>query len=164
MEFKEWLESDQIINAPLVAVISESTSARYSVEVTYRSEIDEILDAAAKIILGYVSAAMKQNDFHTKHVYEEKPLRVVVASRNFDDGEWVGLVSYNPEHRCFIISKGFYNKDRKTVSIQGSKKCHEKNAAEIVKELRNQMHDLKGKKDRHVEKLKAVPLKRGPKN
>ena len=168
MKFKDFIEID---SAPLTVIISSSvleeassTSARYSVEVNYRSTIDEVLKGAAKIILGYVSAAMKQNDYHIKQVYDEMPLRVLVSSRNWDDGEWVGLVSYNPKHNCFVVSKGFYNRDKKTVSLQGdSTRCSGDNAAEIVKELRNKMHSLKSEPDRWQTKLKPVPLKRGPK-
>lgn len=138
-------------------------STRYSVEVNFRTTPDEALDAFAKIALGYVSAGIKQHNYHVKHVYTEKPVRILVSSRNWDDGEWVVTVSWNPEHKCFICSKGFYNKDRKTVSIQHSEKCGGDTAADITKHVYNMMHDLKGKPDRHLEKLKPVPLKRGPK-
>ena len=87
----------------------------------------------------------------------------MVSSRNWDDGEWTGLVTWNPEHLCFIISKGFYNKTRSTVSVKKSMKCVGKSAAEITKELHNMMHALKEEPDRHAEKLKPVGLKRGPK-
>jgi len=166
MDFSDWLFSEEY---PLVVLITpnntleENVGSRYSVEVNYRTTLDETIEGAAKIILGYVSAAMKQQNFHVKHVYEQNPIRVLVSSRNWDDGEWVGLVSFNSEQNCFIISKGFYNRDRKTVSIQSSKKCNAKNAAEIVRELRNYMHSLKSEPDRRQEKLKPVPLKRGPK-
>jgi hypothetical protein len=166
MNFKEYVQLDNdVANSSVFAVISEGagTNTRYSVEVNYRTTLDQSLEATAKIILGYVSAAMKQSNFHTKHVYDTKPLRVMVSSRNWDDGEWVGLVSYNPEHNCFIVSKGFYNRDRKTVSIQNSKKCSGDNASEIVKELRNQMHQTSKLPDRQREKLNPVPLKTGPK-
>ena len=165
MDFKEWIDVEEVSELPLCAIISEgaTTNTRYSVEINYRSTLDEILEAAAKVMLGYVSAALKQNDYHVKHVYDETPVRIIVSSRNWDDGEWVGVVNYNPHENCFVISKGFYNRDRKTVSIQGSKRCSDKDAAGIVKELRNQMHQLKYKKDRYKEKLKPVPLKRGPK-
>lgn len=154
------VDEDIIDNA-----LSEVTSSRYSVEVVYRSKAKEVLKAFAKIALGYVSAALKQNGYHVKHVYDVEPLRIMVSSRNWDDGEWVGVVSFNPDHDggCFVISKGFYNKDRRTCSIQSSKKCNGDGADEITKELRNMMHELKDKPDRHREKLKAAPLKRGPK-
>ena len=147
-------------------VLEEGASAtRYSVEVNYRSKAKEVLQAYAKIALGYVSAALKQSGYHVKHVYDEQPLRIMVSSRNWDDGEWIGIVTFNPDHEggCFVISKGFYNKDRRTSSVQSSKRCDGDSAAEITKELRNMMHGLKDKPDRHREKLKAVPLKRGPK-
>ena len=136
---------------------------RYSVEVNFRTRTNEVVRNAAKITLGYASAGLKRKDFHVKQVFEESPLRILVSARNWDDGEWVGVVSWNEEHSCYIVSKGFYNKDRKSVSIQESKNCNAENAAEIVSEMINMMHDLKDKPDRHVEKLKAVPLKRGPK-
>jgi len=44
------------------------------------------------------------------------------------------------------------------------KKCSGDSASEITKQVYNMMHDLKGKPDRHAEKLKPVPLKRGPKS
>jgi len=137
--------------------------SRYSVEVNFRTKIDEVLDNYAKICLGYVSAALKKSDFHVKHVFEEKPLRILVSQRNWDDGEWACVVSWNPNIKEFVISKGFYNKDRKTVSVQSSSKIDSENASEIVQKVRNAMHDLKDKPDRHLEKLKRVPLKRGPK-
>lgn len=137
--------------------------SRYSVEVNFRTKIDEVLDNYAKICLGYVSAALKKSDFHVKHVFEEKPLRILVSQRNWDDGEWACVVSWNPNVKEFVISKGFYNKDRKTVSVQSSSKIDSENASEIAQKVRNAMHDLKDKPDRHLEKLKRVPLKRGPK-
>ena len=169
LNFRDYILENELGNLLLVlnvdGAISETVSTtRYSIEVNYRTTPDEALEAFAKLALGYVSAGLKQHNFHVKHVYTEKPLRVLVSSRNWDDGEWVGLVSWNPEHKCFIISKGFYNKDRKTVSIQSSEKCKGDNAAEITKHVYNMMHGLKGKPDRHVEKFKPVPLKRGPKS
>lgn len=138
-------------------------TARYSVEVNYRTNKDEALEGFAKITLGFVSAALKNYGFHTKHVFTEKPLRLLVSSRNWDDGEWVGCVTWNPDHNCFIISKGFYNKDRKTISIQNNKKCDGSSAADIAKALHNTMHHLKSEPDRHMDKLKPSHLKRGPK-
>lgn len=139
-------------------------TSRYAVEVNYRTTTKESLEGFAKICLGYVSASLKKFGYHTKHVFTEKPIRLLVSSRNWDDGEWVGVVSWHENHKCFVISKGFYNKDRKSVSIQTSQKCAGDSAAEITKELHNQMHALKDKPDRHKEKLKPVPLKRGPKS
>jgi hypothetical protein len=130
---------------------------RYSVEINYRTTTDDVLDANAKITLGYASAALKAAGLHCKQVFDAKPIRLLVSTRNWDDGEWI------PKLACFVITKGFYNKDRKTVSVQGSHKCPGTSAAEITKELRNLMHGLKDKPDRHAEKLKPVPLKRGPK-
>ncbi len=155
--FDNWLKNRELL------MESSSDSSRYSVEVNYRSKTKEVLDAFAKICLGYVSAAMKNADYHIKQIYDHDPLRVLVSNRNWDDGEWVSIVSWNPHHRCFFISKGFYNKVRKTVSVQSTDKCEGDNAAEIVRKLKNIMHNLKDKPDRHMPKLKKVPLKRGPK-
>lgn len=155
--FNEWIKEKEIY--------LESDASRYSVEVNYRSKIKEVLRSYAKIVLGYVSAAIKQNEYHVKQIFDQDPIRIIISSRNWDDGEWVGMVHFHPDHDggCFVISKGFYNKDRKTVSVQKSTKCSGDNAAEITKELRNLMFQLKNAKDRHVEKLKPVKLKRGPK-
>lgn len=152
--FITWLKTQNIVS---------EADTRYSVEVNYRTKTDEVLNHAAKITLGYASAALKKQDFHVKQIFEEEPYRIIVSTRNWDDGEWVSLVSWNPQKRKYIISKGFYNKDRKSVSVQTSKESDAENAAEITAEVRNLMHSLKGTPDRHVEKLKKVPLKRGPK-
>ncbi len=106
---------------------------------------------------------MKNLGFHIKHVYEERPFRILVSTRNWDDGEWVGVVSWHSAKHCFVIAKGFYNKDRKTVSVQSSHQADGTDANEIVKELKNIVEDFKNKEDRHSDKLKPVPLKRGPK-
>ena len=138
-------------------------TSRYAIEVNYRTNTKEALEGFAKIALGYVSAALKNHGYHTRHVFTEKPLRLLVSTRNWDDGEWAGVVTWNHDHNCFVISKGFYNKDRRTVSIQSSKKCSGDSAADVAKELHNQMHSLKDQPDRHIQKMKPVPLKRGPK-
>lgn len=153
--FLNWINNNKINEAVEVS--------RYSVEINYRTTIDESLEGFAKICMGYVSAALKKHGYHTKHVYTEKPLRLLVSSRNWDDGEWVCLLTWDHKNKCFIISKGFYNKNRKTVSIQNSQKCAGNDAAELSKELHNTINSLKDKPNRHKEKLKPVPLKRGPK-
>lgn len=165
MKFKDWLETSEPFSILIIPSLNEGagTNSRYSVEVNYRTTIEDVMKGAAKIVLGFVSAALKQNDYHVKHVYNEEPLRILISSRNWDDGEWVGVVNYNPKENCFIVSKGFYNRDRKTVSIQGSKKCSGDNAAAIVRELRSQMHSLQSQPDRFRDPLKPVSLKTGPK-
>lgn len=151
--FIGWLKSGTLLES----------NSRYSVEVNYRTRTNEVLHNAAKITLGYASAGLKKAEYHVKQVFEEEPLRILVSTRNWDDGEWVGVVSWHPSKMKYVVSCGFYNKDRKSVSVQKSKESDAENAADIVKEVRNMMHDLKDKPDRHVEKLKRVPLKRGPK-
>jgi hypothetical protein len=154
ISFISWLKQQSDLN---------ENNTRYSVEVNFRTKTDEVLKQAAKITLGYVSAALKKINYHVKQVFEEEPLRILISSRNWDNGEWVGLVSWNPQHNCYVISKGFYNKDRKSVSIQSTKKCEAENASEIFAQVKNMMHELKDKPDRKVQQLKKVPLKRGPK-
>lgn len=175
--FKNWffehdlyLETQDIVNSVSnyfkeeFHVINESSDAsRYSVEVNFRTKTDDVLNGFAKITLGYISAALKKHGFHTKHVFDQKPLRLLVTVRNWDDGTWVGAVTWNDKNKCFVISKGYYNKMRKSISIDSSNKCDGESAAEISKQLHNVMHELKDKPDRHQEKLKPVPLKRGPK-
>jgi hypothetical protein len=152
--FISWLKEKSTLN---------EADTRYSVEVNFRTRTNEVLKAAAKITLGYVSAALKKMEYHVKQVFEEDPLRILVSARNWDDGEWVCVVSWNPKEHCYVISKGFYNKDRKTVSVQNSSKCEAENAAEIAQQVKSVMHSFRDLPDRHVEKLKKVPLKRGPK-
>jgi hypothetical protein len=144
-------------------LIEAAETSRYSVEVNYRTNANEALEGFAKICLGYISAAMKKAGYHTKHIYTESPIRLLVSSRNWDDGENVGCVTWHPEHKCFVLSKGTYNRDRNTISIKSSDKCSGNSASEISKELINTMHSLKKEPDQHREKLKPVPLKRGPK-
>lgn len=156
--FNEWLDNKE----PELIPLNESTS-RYSVEVNYRSSIDEVLDGFAKLSLGYISAGMKHCGFHVKNLYHEKPYRILISTRNWDEGEWVGIVLYQEKDKCFVIAKGHYNKDRKTVSIVGSHKCTGKSASEICKEMRNYMEKLKKEKPRGSNTLEPAPMKRGPK-
>jgi hypothetical protein len=145
--------------------LEESVDAsRYSISVNYRTNPEEVLDAYSKISLGYISAAMKNYGFHTKHVFTEQPYRLIVASRNWDDGEWVGLVSWDHKNKCFVISRGFYNKANKTASIIKTEKCAGTTASEVSKELYKLLQDFKEQPDRFKEKLKPVSLKRGPKS
>ena len=152
-DFISWLNSKMIVEA----------DTRYSVEVNFRTRTDEVLKHTAKVTLGYASAALKKMDLHVKQIFEQDPVRIMVSARNWDDGEWVVVFSWNPNKKNYVISKGFYNKDRKTVSIQSTKESEADNAADISKEVRNLLHSLKDTPDRHIEKLKKVPLKTGPK-
>lgn len=128
-----------------------SQNSRYSVEVNFDTTKEDCLVSYAKIMLGYISAAMKKMNYHVKLVFSVKPLRLIVASRNWDDGEWVGMISYNDENDYFTISKGFYNKMKKSVDIQETQKINNPVNAKIVSyKLRDMMKDLEGKKDRFV--------------
>jgi len=146
------------------AFMEAAEASRYAVEVNYRTTMKDAQEGFAKIAMGYASAALKAHGYHVKMVLTEKPMRVLVSSRNWDDGEWVGMISYNPDHNCFILSKGFFNRERKTVSVQKSEKCKGDSGADLAGDLRNMMHALKSVPDAHQEKLKPVPLKRGPKS
>lgn len=144
-------------------VLSE-TSSRYSVEVNFRTNLKEAIDHFSKLVLGYVMAAMKQHNYHVKHVYTVKPYRILISTRQWDDGEWVGIVTYNEEHNCFIFTPGVYSKMRGTASYkpEGSKKCVGTSAAEITKEVLNHMEEVKKKPLRDGERLKPINRKRGP--
>ena len=155
MKFSDWMQKR----------LDEASNSKYSVEVNYRTKTEEVLEGFAKISLGYVSASLKRNGYHVKQVFDEHPIRIIVSSRNWDDGEWVGMISYKPKEEggCFLMSNGFYNKDRKTVSVQRTEKCSNDTAADMAKDLINMMYGLRNKKDRRVEKLNPVHMKRGPK-
>ena len=170
-QFREWITQQSQIDLPcfvvnenleyfIVDTLNEET--RYSIDANYRTKVEDVLEAFAKIALGFASASMKGSGYHVKHVYTQKPLRILVSSRNWDDGEWVGVATWNPEKNCFVIGKGFYNKENKSISIQGTEKCSGESPAEVAKDLKNVMHSLKKKPDRQADKLKGVNLKRGP--
>ena len=157
--FIGWLKKQQ------EASLNEDSNTRYSIEVNYRTRIKEALESYARITLGYVSAALKHADYHVKQVFDDGLLRIIVSARNWDDGEWATIVSWNPHQSTFIITTGFFNKLTKSVTVKkdSGKKIDSENAAEITNHVKNVMHNLKGLKDRHIQKLKKVPLKRGPK-
>jgi hypothetical protein len=167
-KFTEWrLIRESVDHLKMLAdtiPLTEADSSHYSIEVNFRTTKEELLDAYAKLVLGYVSAAVKQSGYHVKHVYSEKPIRILVATRNWDDGEWVSSVIYHPEHNCFVMTAGHWNKDRRTVSVNDdeTKKLDAENAAGIATKLVNYMHDLK-KKEPRTKMLKPAPHKRGPK-
>ena len=120
--------------------------SRYSIEVNYRTSKKEVLDSWAKLVLGFVSAALQREGYHVKHVYSEKPQRILVSSGNWDDGSWTAVLLYNHTTECFVISSGFWNKDRRTVSIQrDTGKCSEDTASELVSKMINFMFSLKSR-------------------
>jgi hypothetical protein len=153
--FSDWLDN---------AELSEGTT-RYSVEVNFRTKLPEVLDGYAKIALGFVSAALKQADFHVKQVFDDGLIRILVSTRNWDDGEWVVVLSWNPHHKAFVMTPGHYNTLNKSVSFKkhASTLLKSDNPSELTKLVKDAMDKLKNVPDRHVEKLKKVPLKRGPK-
>jgi len=163
--FREYIESHENISEKDWGLVVESVhSSRYSVDVNFRTNIPDVMNGFAKIVLSYISASMKQNDFHVKKVFETNPLRVIVSTRNWDDGEWVVMVHYHPDHDggSFILSKGFYNKGKSTVSVQNSSKTQD-SAIQISNEVLKVLRSLKDKPDRRIENMKSVKLKTGPK-
>jgi hypothetical protein len=140
-----------------------SQSSRYSIEVNYRTSLSEVMDNFARLSLGYVSAALKQADYNVKTVLDQKPYRITVSSKNFEDGEWVALVSFNEKVECFVLSKGFYNKAKKTVSVLSNQSCVGKSASEVYREVVNLMFELKKKDNQFSGQIKGIDLKTGPK-
>lgn len=138
-------------------------SSRYAVEVNFRTTIDEVTHGFAKIALGYVSAALKKMGYHVKLVFSEKPLRVIVSSRNWDDGEWVGMISYNNALGCFVLTKGNYNRMKKTVSVVSSEKITGTiNSSMMAEKLKDEMEKIKIMPDKKNIDLR-IKMKRGPK-
>lgn len=152
-KFKDW----QILNEYVDV-------SRYSIEVNFKTKPEEVLEAYSKITLGYVSSSIKKLGYHTKHVYTESPVRLLVSLKNWDDGEWIVVVSWDKTNKCFALSTGFYNKMRQTVSIQETSKCSGEDASEIYKELYNKLNELKNKPSKKSTMLNPVKKKRGPKN
>jgi hypothetical protein len=139
-------------------------STRYAVNVDYRTTMDEIKFGFAKIALGYVSAALKKLGFHIKLVFTEKPLRIIVSSRNWDDNEWVGMISYNSTLGAFILSKGYYNRSKKTVTVMRSTTIDGSvNASNMAEKLKSTMDSLEHEPIRKTPKIE-INLKRGPKS
>ncbi len=141
----------------------ESTN-RYSVEVNFRTTMQEVTDSFAKMLLGYVSAALKNNGYHVKKKFDAEPYRIIASPNKWIDGEWVLVVSFHPNMKCFVMSKGFYNKDRDTVTVTdgNSEKCVGHSASEIYKTVFNRMAKIKDEKPHHVGGLKGVKGKTGP--
>jgi hypothetical protein len=138
-------------------------TSRYAVEVNYKTTVEEANHGFAKIALGYVSAALKKMNYHVKMVFSSKPLRVIVSSRNWDDGEWVGMISYNNSIGCFVLSKGYYNKMNKTVKVTNTEKITGSvNAAAMAEKLANEMDKIKDLPDKKLPDLR-IHMKRGPK-
>lgn len=166
--FKQWKKFLEVCHLQKLAqefenLLTES-GTRYSIEVNFRTNFKEAMEHFSKLVLGYVMAALKQHKYHVKHVYTVKPYRILISTRQWDDGEWVGILTYNEEHNCFIFTPGVYSKMRGTASYgqSNSKKCTGTSAAEITKEVLNHMEDVKKKPLRDGERLKPINRKRGP--
>jgi len=67
------------------------------------------------------------------------------------------MISYNDDKDHFTISKGFYNKLNKTVSIEETNLVDNPVNAKIMShKLSDMMHDLEGKKDRFVPSFRKL--------
>lgn len=148
-----------------IGLINEAVeTSRYAVDVNYRTTMEESNHGFAKIALGYVSAALKKMGFHVKLVFSEQPLRIIVSSRNWDDNEWVGMISYNSSLGFFVLSKGYYNRSKKTVTVMSSSKLDgPKSASNMAEKLKKSMDELKSAPARKNSEIK-MDLKRGPKS
>src|SRR4051812_29685865 len=102
-EFGIWLQKSEKNNLECLV----ENSDRYSVEVNYRTSWKELIDGYAKLVLGYVMAGMKNNGHHVKHVYTERPYRVIIAAHNWEDGQWVTSVLFNNNVNKFILADGY---------------------------------------------------------
>ncbi len=139
-------------------------SSRYAVEVNYKTTMDQAKYGFAKIALGYVSAAIKKLGFHVKMVFSEKPLRIIVSSRNWDDNEWVGMISYNSTLGTFVLSKGYYNRMKQTVTVMRTIHLEKSpSASDMVQKLKSEMDSLKNEPERKSPQIN-FHLKRGPKS
>jgi hypothetical protein len=178
--FKEIKEIEQVTPNELATIFAEYYNtkhtltlnekverSRYAVEVDFRTTSQEANYGFAKIALSYVSSAIKNLGFHVKLVFTEKPLRVIVSSRNWDDGEWVGMISYNDDLNMFVLSKGTFNKADKTVSVKSKEafqndKENPLSGKSMSEKLKSVMDNLKGMKAEPKPDI-GFKLKRGPK-
>lgn len=145
--------------------INESIDAtRYSVEVNYRTNKKQAALGFAKIALGYVSSALKSLQYHCKTIFDDSPYRVLISSRNWDDGEWVVMISYNEKFDFFVLSKGYYNKMKKTITTVAHEKMQgEESAAVMAKAAKDAVDELRYKKPKDNSLNNFIYLKRGPK-
>lgn len=163
--FKKWFESEEqsTFKEMQKCVLTENKVSRYSVEVNYRTNLKEVIDGFSKLVLGFLSAACKNNgNFHVKMVHSEKPYRIIVSERNFQDGEYACVVQFSESLMCFTISTGFYNKGKKTVNIQSTVKAKGMSASEIANEILSTLRELEKKPAYKIDM--NAPKKRGPKS
>jgi hypothetical protein len=155
---------DEYFNHKIGLINEAVETSRYAVDVNYRTTMQEANHGFAKIALGYVSAALKKMGYHVKLVFSEQPLRIIVSSRNWDDNEWVGMISYNSSLGFFVLSKGYYNRSKKTVTVMTSSKIDgPTSASNMAEKLKKSMDELKSAPVRKKTEIK-MDLKRGPKS
>ncbi len=153
--FNEWLVDEFLL--------SEGAGTRYSIEINYRTDFNEVRNHFVKLCLGYVMAALKKYDYHVKHVFTVEPNRILISTRSWDDGEWNGVLSYNTKTSKFIFSEGVYSKLRGTCSIMNSIELNGNSASSLVSEILGKMETLRKKPLHDGIQLNPAKLKRGPK-
>jgi len=139
-----------------------SQSSRYSVQIDFQTTAEKAHDDFAKLVLGFLSAALKAKNFQVKKVFEKEPIRIVVSSRNFQEGEIIAVVSHHNDDSCFVYTKCYYNKDRETATKISSEKIPGDNSASsIFKFVYAKMNSIKDEKPHHIH-LNPVKGQTGP--
>lgn len=136
-------------------LLSENKVSRYSVEVNYRTNLKEVVDGFARLSLTFISAALKNSQYHIKIVLTEKPYRIIISERNFQDGEYACVVQFSETLNCFTISTGFFNRIKKTVNIQNTIKAKGMSASEVSTEVLEIMHKLEKEPAYKVPEIKT---------
>jgi len=149
MNFSDWYGDNLIVEG----------STRYSIEVNFRTSYKETREHFVRLALGYVMAAVKRFDYNVKHVFTADPVRILIASRGWDEGGWTGIVSFDKDTGKFSFSKGIFNKFRDTCSVISTVALKGDSAAEISGEVLEKMHELKNKPPKKTDDAKI----RGPK-
>ena len=141
----------------------QESASRYSIPVDYRTGKSEVMENFARMVLGFVSSAMKGIGYHVKNLYNDNPYRIIISSRNWDDGEWCGCLLFDLKKNKFVIAEGHYNKDKRTVSIKKASNTDKHTGSDLYKEMKELMDRLKRMKGR--QSLQGVNnKKRGPKS
>lgn len=140
-----------------------SQHGRYSVEVNYRTSLEEVIENFAKITLGYVSSAMKRSGYHCKNILDKKPFRILIGSRAWDDGEWVAVLVFYSKKNQFYICEGTFNKGKKTVSVHKNHAIDLTRAADLTKEIKTVLDKLENLEPIRLPDLKPLPRSAGRK-
>lgn len=140
--------------------------SRYSIEVNYRTTAKEVKKSFAILVLGYVMASMKRNNFFVKHVYETDVPRIIVTEKGWEDGRFVVSLYFCLVSNKFIFAEGIYRKRlyQKNASYQPEKVTEIKteptnhtSASALSEEMLNRLHRIKGQ---NLDKIPLNPIKR----